>query len=168
MWASGVLLYGALECATASWEIAVKGGLVNVKPAGDFGDGDFGVGEQGAGDIQAGHCPLVEDGPLELGQAGKNVEDKSAAAGSRIDVLGQRVESDFAVLWVLDGLEELLEGIGHATRMSSHYGGPGASAGCASERTQATEGNGRRPIFAPEIGRTSKMTTLWQNCWGIA
>lgn len=62
----------------------------------------------GAGGGEPGPGPLLNDGPLELGERAEDVKDEIAAGSVAVDALGQRSEADLAVFEVFDGLDELL------------------------------------------------------------
>ena len=58
-----------------------------------------------------------DDAALELGQGRKAVEDQLAASRGGIDGLGERAQADVTFGNTLDGLDQLLEGVGEAVQM---------------------------------------------------
>ena len=94
--------------ATASGKLMGESGDRDTVAAGDFPDSDARTAEES----EPGAGPLLNDGPLELGERAEDVEDELAAGSIGVDALGQRPEADLAAFEVLDGLDELLHGSG--------------------------------------------------------
>lgn len=51
-----------------------------------------------------GLSPFADDVALELGQGGEDMEDQLPAAGGRVDLFGQALETDSPLLQPSDGL----------------------------------------------------------------
>src|SRR3954464_1312161 len=51
--------------------------------------------------------PLLDDAPLQLRQCPKNVEDQFSTGGCRINVLGQALKADLAVIQLSDTGDEV-------------------------------------------------------------
>jgi hypothetical protein len=58
---------------------------------------------------QAGHRPLVDQVPLELGEGAEEVEDELAGRCGGVDALLEAAEADAAAVQFADGVDEVAE-----------------------------------------------------------
>lgn len=63
----------------------------------------------GSGSCEAGHGPLADQFPLELGKGAEDVEDQPPSRGGGVHLFGEAQEGDLAVFQLADDVDEVLQ-----------------------------------------------------------
>lgn len=69
---------------------------------------------------QAGHRPLTDEVPLELGQGAEHVEDQPAPGGAGVYLLGEAREGDVPLLQLLDHVDQVAEAAPESIKTPDH------------------------------------------------